>query len=257
MTGQVPALLSRRYVHPRLDSKNFEKNSIYPFEPISQLSPVELFEFLKLFYTLFFVWLTCLTAIFVFRRHLPSSYRWFVVFIILVSVIETVANYLAFKLIKNHFLFNVIFALELTFIPLFFKCWLRQPAIKKLITGYLFIFLTLVFANTIWFQGFYTMQTYTYALGGSFVLFLSFVYLRELYIDEETQNIFRNPLFWFSIAFLIHFAVNIPYFGMLNYLVKNQLKFATKYYLLIMDGAICLYNILLTVGFLCMKAKVR
>ena len=88
-------------------------------------------------------------------------------------------------------------------------------------------------------------------------MFLSFVYLRELYTDEETQNIFRNPLFWFSIAFVIHFAVNIPYFGMLNYLVKNQLKFATRYYLIIMDGTICLYNILLTVGFLCMKAKVR
>jgi hypothetical protein len=164
---------------------------------------------------------------------------------------------MAFRGINNHFFFNIIFAIELTLLPLFFKYWLHLLKVKKIITGFLFIFPVLLLVNTIWIQGFYTLQTYTYVLGGSFVLLLSVAYLRELYTDEETHNIFRNPVFWFSIAYLIYFAVFVPYFGMLNYLVKNQLEFATKYYLIIIDATICLYNILLTVGFLCMKVKTR
>lgn len=215
-------------------------------------------EFLKAFYTLLFVWLTCLTAIFVFRKSLPLPYHLFILLIILLAILETIANAIAFfGKMNNHFVWNIIFALQLTILPLFFKFWLHMPASKKLITGYLFIFPVLVLANTIWMQGIYTMQTYTYVLGGSFVLLLSVAYIRELYTDEETHNIFRNPVFWFSIAYLIYFAVFVPYFGMLNYLVKNQLEFATKYYLIIIDATICLYNILLTIGFICMKVRPR
>jgi len=218
---------------------------------------VVIFEFLKEFYTLFFVWLTCLTAIAVFRKTQPLSYRWFAVFIVVISILETIENYMAFRGINNHFFFNIIFAFELTLLPLFFNYWLHFLTVKKIITGFLFIFPVLLLVNTIWIQGFYTLQTYTYVLGGSFVLLLSVAYLRELYTDEETHNIFRNPVFWFSIAYLIYFAVFVPYFGMLNYLVKNQLEFAKNYYLIIIDATICLYNILLTVGFLCMKVKTR
>jgi hypothetical protein len=193
----------------------------------------------------------------VFRKSLPFSFRWFIIFVVFVSILETAANYMAFKLIRDHFLFNIIFAVQLTLLPLFFKRWLHHVTIKRIITGYLLIFPLLLLINTIWIQGFYTLQTYTYAFGGSFVLLLSVAYLRELYTDDETKNIFRNPIFWFSIACLVYFAVSVPFFGMLNYLVKNQLEFATRYYLVIMDGTICLYNILLTIGFLCMKVRMK
>ena len=216
-----------------------------------------IFEFLKHFYTLLFVWLTCFTIIFVFRKIQNLYYRWFGVFIIFISVLETIGNWIAFQGIENYYFFNIIFAVELTSLPLFFKYWLQLAAVKKIIAGYIFIFPVLVIINTLWIQGFFTLQTYTFVLGGSFVLLLSVAYLRELYTDEETKNIFRNPVFWISIAYLIYFAVSVPYFGMLNYLVENQLEFASKYYSIIMNGTICLYNILLTIGFLCMKVPTR
>jgi len=219
---------------------------------------VVLFEFLKEFYTLFFVWLTCLTAIFVYRKTLPFSYRWFAMLVILLSILETIGNVIAFSGIRDHFFFNIIFAIQLTFIPFFFKYWLHLQAVKKrIIPVFLFIFPLLILINTLWGQGFYTLQTYTYALGGSIVLLLSVAYLRELYTDEETQNIFYDPVFWLSIAFLIYFSVTVPFYSMLNYLLKNQLEFVAKYYLIIIDVTICLYNILLTTGFLCMKIKMK
>ena len=119
------------------------------------------------------------------------------------------------------------------------------------------IFPLFVLVNTIWIQNFFALQTYSFVVGGSFILLLSVAYLGELYTNEEAQNIFHNPVFWFSLAFLIYFAVSVPYFGMLNYLVANYLSFAELYYELIYEGTICLYNILLTIGLLCMKPATK
>jgi len=159
--------------------------------------------------------------------------------------------------IKNHFFFNIIYAVELIFLPIFFKNWLHLHVVKKIIPGFLFIFSVFVIVNTLWIQGFFTLQTYSFVFGGSFVLILSVAYLWELFTDEESQNIFRNPVFWFSLAYLIYFAVSVPYLGMLNYLLANYPSFATLYYELIFEGTICLYNILLTIGLLCMKPTTR
>jgi hypothetical protein len=214
-------------------------------------------RFFTIFYTLFFVWLTCLTAIFIYRKTLPVPYRRFALLIILLSILETIGNIIGFIYSNNHFFFNIIYAIELTLVPWFFKYWIQRLWIKKIIQWFILIFPLFVLVNTIWVQGFFTLQTYSFVLGGSFILLLSVAYLGELYANEESQNILRNPVFWFSLAFLIYFAVSVPYFGMLNYLVTNYLSFATLYYELIFEGTICLYNILLTIGLLCMKPVTR
>ena len=217
-----------------------------------------IFDFFRIFYTLFFVWLTCLTGIFIFHKTLPLSFRGFVLLIILLSVLETIGNAIGFfGKIKNHFFFNIIYAIEFTLVPYFFKHCLHSLWLKKIIRVFVFIFPLFVLVNTVWIQGFFTLQTYSFVIGGSFILLLSVSYLGELYTNEESQNILRNPVFWFSLAYLIYFAVSVPYFGMLNYLVANYLSFATLYYELIYEGTICLYNILLTIGFLCMKPATR
>lgn len=214
-------------------------------------------EFLKIFYTLFFVWLTCFTAIFIFRNKLPFSYRWFALLIILLSILETIANVIGFIYGDNHFFWNIIYAIEFTLVPLFFQYWLQRLWIKKIIKWFILIFPLFVLVNTIWLQGFFTLQTYSFVFGGSFILLLSVAYLWELYSNEESQNIFRNPVFWFSLAYLIYFAVSVPYLGMLNYLLASYPSFATLYYELIFEVTICLYNILLTVGFLCLKPTTK
>jgi hypothetical protein len=219
---------------------------------------VHIIEFLKVFYTLFFVWLTCFTAIFVLTRSLPLINRQFAFFIILLCIMETIGNAIGFfGKINNHFFFNILYAVELTGLPFFFNQWLRRVYIKKIIPVFFYLFPLFIIANTLWVQGFFTLQTYSFVLGGSFVLALSVSYLWQLYTNEEFEIIIHNPVFWFCLAYLLYFAVTVPFFGMLNYLVKNQLEFAGLYYSVIIDSTICIYNVLLTIGFLCMKAPVK
>ena len=214
-------------------------------------------EFFKIFYTVFFVGFTCATAIFVSRKRLLFRDRAFALLIIVLSVLEIVGNVIGFIYYNNHFFFNIIYAIELIAVPCFFRLWLKRPVIKRMVRWYLFIFPLLIVGNTLWVQGFFTLQTYTFVLGGSFIFLLSVAYLGELYSHEDTENIFRNPVFWYSLAFLIYFAVSVPYFGMLNFLITNYLSFATLYYELIYEPTICLYNILLTIGFLCLPTRAK
>lgn len=220
---------------------------------------MEIIEFLKVFYTLFFVWLTCLTAIFTFRRTLPLDFQLFTFLVILLSILETIGNAIGFfsKDHNNHFFFNILYAIELTCLPYFFSSWLNQRTLKNIVRVYSFIFPLFVLVNTIWIQDFFAFQTYSFVVGGGFVLILAVIYLWKLYTNEETQNIFRDPVFWVSLAYFLYFAVTVPFFGMLNYLVTNHLKFSGLYYAVIIDGAFCLYNILLTIGFLCMRHTMK
>jgi hypothetical protein len=219
---------------------------------------VEIIEFLKEYYTVIFVWLTCLTAIFVFRKTLPLPYRWLILLIILLSILETIANAVGFfGRMKNHFVFNILYVIQLTLVPYFFRFWIQRSWIKKVISIFIFIFPLSVLINTLWIQGFFTLHTYNFVIGGSFILFLSVAYLGELYTNDESLNIFSNPVFWFSLAYLIYFAVSVPYLGMLNYLWTNYPKFTTLYYELIFEITNCLYNVLLAIGLLCMRVRPR
>ena len=214
-------------------------------------------DFFKNFYTILFVWLSGFAAVYVFRRSLIFSYRGFALLIIFLSILETIGNYLAFNGIRNLFLFNIIYTIRSAVVPFFFVTWLQHPGIKRITRFYVFIFPLFAIVNTIWIQGFFTLQTYSFVLGGSFILLLSLAYLWELYTNEEAQNIIRNPPFWISLAYLFYFAVSLPYIGMFNYLWANYPSFTTLYYKLIFDGTICLYNILLTIGLLCMKPATK
>lgn len=214
---------------------------------------MSLAEFFKQFYTIFFVWLAGFTAIFVFRKSLKFSYRLLLVLIILVSVFETTAFILASRNIKNHFLFNISDFIQFIALPYFFYLHLQNHSIKKIILGYFILFPLFVLVNTFWIQGPETLHTYSYVLGGGFVLSLTIAYLWQLYISKERRNIFLDPMFWISAAYLSYFTISVPYLGMLNYLWSMNPTFTRWYYLVIYDGGLIINKLLLTVGFVCLR----
>ena len=86
---------------------------------------------------------------------------------------------------------------------------------------------------------------------------LAVAYLWQLYTSDETQSIFRDPVFWISLAYLFYCTISVPYLGMLNYLYENYPEFTRQYYVIIYDVAIIIKNVLLTAGFLCMQFPMK
>ncbi len=215
---------------------------------------MSIIQFFKEYYTIFFVWLSGITVTIVYRRSWFLSYRVLALFILFYILLDTAGSIMAaFYKMNNLFYYNIVYDIQVIIISYFFYHQLSSHFIKKVILCFLFTFLIFALINTIWLQGFFTWQTYSYVLGGSFIILLSVAYLWQLYISEETQSIFKDPVFWFSLAWILYFGITVPYFGMLNYLLKNFPSLALNYYLLVIDITDCLRNILLTIGFLCIR----
>ena len=210
-----------------------------------------------MFYTIFFVWLAGFAAAFALRKSLTFSWLIFSWLIIFISIMETIANIMAFNGIPNHFLFNIFDPIYFFAIAWFFYFQLHSPGIKKIIRFYLWIFPLFVLANALFIQSFFNLNTNSYVFGGSFILLLSVAYLWQLYTSDETESIFRDPVFYISMAYLFYYAISVPYLGMLNYLYKRHPEFTKTYYLVVYDFAIIINKVLLTVGFLCMKPMKR
>jgi hypothetical protein len=214
-------------------------------------------QFLTEFYTLFFVLLSAISALVAYRKTWHFSFRVLAIFIILYSVLDTAGNIMAFNNINNHFYYNLIHIALLMVVPYFFCFQLLRPFFKKIIRVYFIVFPLFVLINILWIQNFFTFLTYSYGLGGEFVILLTIGYFWQLHANEEGLNLFRDPVFWFSVAYLFYFAVTVPFFGMLTYLLQNVPQFTKLYYLSVYDITICVYNIFLTAGFLCMKTSAK
>jgi len=213
--------------------------------------------FFKMFYTIFFVWLAGIAAVFTLFKIVSSSYRFFAWLIIFMAVMETIANIMAFSGIHNHFLFNITDPVNFFCVSLFYYTQLLHPLIKKIIRFFLWSFPLFVIINAIFLQSFFNLNTNSYVLGGSFILVLAVAYLWQLYTSDETQSIFRDPVFWISLAYLFYCTISVPYLGMLNYLYENYPEFTRQYYVIIFDVAIIIKNVLLTAGFLCMQFPMK
>lgn len=212
-------------------------------------------EFFAKYYPTVFVLACGITILVAYRNSWPLSFKILAIFVLGYVVGDTTANIVGFVTKKsNHYIYNFLYAVQFMVIPLFFYYHLTSKFLKKVIIYFFFVFPLFEILNTIWMQG-PILHTFSYVLGGSFAMLLSVAYLWQLYISEETHSIFHDPVFWFSLAWLLIFAVTVPYIGMFNYLIQNFYELASKYYLLVFDITECIRSILLMIGFLCIAKK--
>ena len=159
--------------------------------------------------------------------------------------------------LNNHFYYNLVWGVQYMIIAYFYYHTLQSRVIKKIILGFFAFFPIFFIINAGWIQGFYTLQTYSIMLGASFMLLFAVSYIWQVYTSTETQSVFRDPVFWFSLAWLFYYGLTAPYLGMLNYLLNNDPDFAHGYYIWVIDFSDCLRNSLLIIGFLCKKTATR
>ena len=217
---------------------------------------MDILRFLFDFYPLIFSWAACIVALIIFRRWMPLHFKLLLVFVFLYAFIDTTGAIIGrYYDISNHFLYNVVWGVQYMVIAYFYYHTLQSRIIKKIILGFFALFPIFFVINACWIQGFYTLQTYSIVLGASFMLLFAVSYIWQVYTSTETQSIFRDPVFWFSLAWFFYYGLTAPYFGMLNYLLNNDPDFASDYYIWVVDFSDCLRNSLLIIGFLCKKTK--
>ena len=154
--------------------------------------------------------------------------------------------------LKNHWLYNIYFWIMYLVLAYLYGTQIRNKRVRQSIRWFYGLFPALVIVQTIK-SGIQDLQPMVIVGGGIFMIFLVAAYFRQLYLSEETEPITRDPWFWFSFGFLIHFGGTVPFLGMLNFLWQHYKTFTSFYYIYVSNSFTVLLNLLIITGFLCWR----
>ena len=177
-----------------------------------------------LYIYLFFLGIAFVTSIVSFRSEVPVHLQLIAVLIILTLPIELMANF-GFKLfhIKGYrdTLYNVFALAEFEFYGLFFYLLNKENWVKKINLIFIYTFPIIWLCLTYFGKYISNWNSPASAIGGFFVVVFSLFYIYNLSDSEPIIRISRHSEFWISLGLIIYYSFEIPYLGILNFLVKN------------------------------------
>lgn len=171
------------------------------------------------------------------RRYHNATFKLFFYNLLFIAILESSGFYILYYTDYSWLLSgvgNIYFPYEITLVYLISRQALDGKLFKTVVgVGYLLFIAGWLFG--IFENGFFSVPTGT-ILSGS--ILGTIIFLGALIQMIGRANITRQPLFWISIAMLVFYGCNIPYFGMLNYLASKdsgilkqlmQILFTTNY----------------------------
>jgi len=199
---------------------------------------------------LFVVGLAAAVSLISFRYDYPAPFKKLSVLWVFNFCVDLTGHIYKHLGLKNHWLYNIYFWMLYLSLAYLYYYQIQGRYIRGSIRWFLMLFPLLILTVSV-LSGIDDLQTIIIVVGGIFMIFLAASYFRQLYTSEENERISRDPWFWFSFGFLIHFGGTVPFLGMLNYLWARYPAFTNFYYLYFSNSFTILLNILIIVGFLC------
>jgi hypothetical protein len=201
-------------------------------------------------FPLFVVALAAATSLISFRNNYPDALKKMSVLWVINFCVDLTGHIIKHNGGKNHWLYNILFWIMCMALAYLYDRQIQNKKVHSSIRWFYMLFPLLIVAESI-VVGIKDLQPIIIVSGGIFMIFLAACYFRQLYLSDESEKITRDPWFWFSFGFIIHFGNTTPFLGMLNYLWARYPEFTSFYYLYFCNSFTILLNILIITGFLC------
>jgi len=201
---------------------------------------------------LLFVGLAAATSLVSFRYNYPEGLKKLSLFWVFNFFVDLTGHITSHLGIKNHWLYNIYFWIMYLTLAYLYDQQIKNRSVHLSIKWFYIAFPLLVIVDAVT-AGIRDLQSLVIVTGDIFMIFLAVCYFRQLYLSEENEKITRDPWFWFSFGFIIHFGGTVSFLGMLNYLWSNYKEFTSFYYLYFSNSFTILLNILIIFGFLCIR----
>ena len=203
-------------------------------------------------FPLLIVGLAAVTSLISFRYNYPDVLKKMSVLWLLNFGVDFAGHITKHFGIQNHWIYNIYSWIMYIALAYLYDQKIENNYVHFIIRWFYILFPLMIVAESIFF-GIKDLQTVIIVIGGIFIIFLSACYFRQLYLSEENEMITRDPWFWFSFGFIIHFGGTVPFLGMLNYLWSHYREFTNFYYLYFSNSFTILLNLLIITGFLCRR----
>lgn len=165
-------------------------------------------------------------------------------------IVDLLGTYMAFYSIDNLWCYNISSTIENTFILILFSLN-TNPLKSKMIKSVLILMLVFSIVNMFYIQKYNNLNTYTFIPASLFIVYLSYSSLLSLI---NTEAMYSNLLFWFSLACFIYYSLMITVLSALPLAleVSYSLALALKQ---VNNIGYMLWSVLLLSGFLWTRKK--
>ncbi|CAM3780688.1 hypothetical protein FLCU109888_01160 [Flavobacterium cucumis] len=205
-------------------------------------------------YTVYLALLSGVPGIFFYFKLPNNKAKSLLVFIWIAFVIDFIGiNFKEWTGYVNYPIYNFYILISFSYYIILLKLLLVKIKTQRIASLSLLFFIVVYFTNILFIQN-NLAQTFTnvFALGVIIVLFLSCLYLFEIFSSENILNFKKSIFFWFIVGVLAFHVSFLPYMLAIHFLLIDTNDTILSFVLFILN---LLMHSCFLIGFICSEKK--
>jgi len=198
---------------------------------------------LYIYFSILFISFLC--SLISFRLHYPRHLKIFSVLLGITVVTEFFANFALkeFWHIKNNMpVYNIYRLFEFMGYAFYFKRIIQSSIVQRIITWFLVFYPLYWFITVFFIFGIKSWTSYLPVGGSPFTILFASVYCYELFVSPQLVDFRRSAELWIALGLIIYYTCDLPYEGMLNFLITNFNSLGEKLSTLLLTLNILMYS---------------
>lgn len=197
--------------------------------------------------------LSCITAIFYFKKLNKSFWIYFCFYLIILTFsdfyIDAISKVTHLK--KQHIYAYFIIPLQFIF---FYWLYAYQSLLKKKIFWlFLLLYIVSFIPIELYFARLKVVYSFNYTIGSFLLMILVFLEFQKQIKNDAILYFKQNKMFYINMGIMLFYVGTLPFFGLYNLIVKEP-EIWNMYYLYFLLSN-CLMYMLFTASFIWGKAK--
>ncbi len=177
------------------------------------------------------------------KKSSQFSYKLLLLFLIVTFLNESICYYIKNTLHgSNNIFYNCYYYFRFPIIGFMFLNLFSSKFQKRIIYLFLIFSFLLFFINNFYLYGFYLLHSNYQAAGSIFVIALSLIHFYNILQNTNKKNPLITPFFWVATGFFFYFLCTLPFLGILNFLLKNEIVFVGQYLIIVKSLSLLLYS---------------
>lgn len=191
-----------------------------------------------------FIGVSVLVGLMCTKASSRPSYKLLLLFLIITLINETLCYFLKKQGTNTQTFYNLYYYLRFPILGYTFrKIFPCKGFYSKLILAFNYITVILLFV-CLYLYGINRLHVIYLMAGGVFIIVLCLLYFLRLVRNDKFTNPFATPLFWASTGFFFYFLGVLPFLGVINFLVKEDMVSAEQMLFINKTLSIMLYSLI-------------
>jgi len=179
------------------------------------------------------------------KRSSQFAYKVLLLFLLVTFLNETICFFIKIKHLGSTYVFyNAYYYFRFPVLGWIYLSQFSNKLQKSIIYIFFGISLLFFFRNS-YLYGFHELHSNYLLTGGFFAISLCLMFFYNILKNSKKKNPLTTAFFWVSTGLFFYFLGILPFFGVINLLLKKEIIFVTEYLVLIKSMSIFLYSLII------------